>query len=130
MARQSPKTPSWEKKAGFAFGVIFITAIFLAVLFIPVTSPEQTFVFRTILALAAAGVGGVLLGRLDLKGSMNKWTIRAGGALAIFVIVYMFSPGTYKVSMKAIGDNADFLGINFGHVYMGNSEPNSETEEQ
>ena len=83
---------NWEKIAGLVFGVIFVTALLLLNVFIPEPSPTQYATFKTILALAAAGVGGILAGTLYIKGSIQKWSVRAGGALAIFLVIYFFTP--------------------------------------
>ena len=81
----------------FAFGVIFIAFLLIAVIFIPNPTPAQETIFRIVMALAAAGVGAMIPGVLDLK--MTFWTqlvIRAGGALAIFVIVFFYNPATFS----------------------------------
>jgi hypothetical protein len=81
----------------FAFGVIFITFLLVAIIFIPNPSPAQETIFRIVIALAAAGIGAMIPGVLDLK--LNFWTqlvISAGGALAIFVIVFFYNPGTFS----------------------------------
>jgi tetratricopeptide (TPR) repeat protein len=83
---------NWEKIAGFIFGVIFVAAILGLSVFIPDPTPTQYATFKTILALAAAGVGGILAGTIQVKGSIQKWSVRAGGAMALFVIVYFFAP--------------------------------------
>jgi hypothetical protein len=77
----------------FAFGVIFITFLLIAIIFIPNPSAAQETIFRIVIALAAAGVGAMIPGVLDLD--LKFWTqlaIRAGGALAIFVIVFFYNP--------------------------------------
>lgn len=79
----------WEKIAVFAFGVIFISILLALVLLFPHLSPEAYTVFRIIIALAAAGIGAVIPGILDVE---MKGLLRAGGAMALFVIVYFFSP--------------------------------------
>lgn len=55
------------------------------------SNPTETqwFVFRVVLALAAAGVGAVLPGVINVPAGR---VIRAGGALALFVIVYWYNP--------------------------------------
>jgi hypothetical protein len=55
----------------------------------PQPSPFQYATFRTVLALAAAGVAAFVPGFFRLKVGR---TLRAGGALAVFVLVYRFSP--------------------------------------
>ena len=82
----------WEKIAGFIFGVTFVTALLILIVFIPNPTPAQWAIFKTILALAAAGVGGILAGAIQVEGALQKWTVRAGGAIALFVLVFFFSP--------------------------------------
>ena len=89
-----PSAPisKWEKIAGFIFGVTFVTALLILIVFIPDPTPPQWEIFKTILALAAAGVGGILAGTIQVEGALQKWTVRAGGAIALFVLVFFFSP--------------------------------------
>ena len=82
----------WEKITGFIFGVTFVTALLILIVFIPDPTPAQWAIFKTILALAAAGVGGILAGTIQVEGALQKWTVRAGGAFALFVLVFFFSP--------------------------------------
>lgn len=74
----------------FSFGVIFILILLGVVIFNPNPSPFQQFIFRLIAALAAGGVVVMLPGFVEIK--FGKW-LRAGGALAVFVLVYKSSPG-------------------------------------
>ena len=86
------KAPPWEKIAGFIFGLVFITALLTLVVVIPTPTPTQYVVFKTVLALAAAGIGGILAGFLHVEGKMAQMTTRAGGAFALFILVFFFSP--------------------------------------
>ncbi|MCL9777577.1 tetratricopeptide repeat protein [Vibrio methylphosphonaticus] len=88
---------TWEKVAGYLFGTIFIATILTLAVVIEIPNSFQWSVFKTILALAAAGVGGVFTGFLQVQGSIQKVKLQAGGALALFVIVYFFSPATPPV---------------------------------
>jgi hypothetical protein len=78
-----------EKKLAFIFGVVFVVVLLILALFIPNPSDFQYTVFRIVLALAAAGVAAMIPGFLQV--TVSTW-IRAGGALAIFVIVYFYAP--------------------------------------
>jgi hypothetical protein len=80
---------NWEKIAAFAFGVVFIVVMIYIALYVPNPTPTQWFVFRVVLALAAAGVGALLPGLLRVEAPPY---VRAGGALALFVVVYWFNP--------------------------------------
>jgi tetratricopeptide (TPR) repeat protein len=82
----------WQKRQvliAFCFGVIFLVAILAVAIFIPSPTEFQIFIFRVILSLAAAGVGAVLPGLLTVEAPPF---VRAGGAMALFVIVFWFNP--------------------------------------
>jgi hypothetical protein len=77
----------------FIFGIIFVTALLALVIFIPNPTLPQFEVIRIILALAAGGVAAMIPGFLNLKlGVGTNLVLRAGGALAVFAIVYFYSP--------------------------------------
>jgi hypothetical protein len=61
--------------------------------------PEYT-IFRIIIALAAAGVGAILPGFLDVR--FKNW-LRVGGALALFVVVYFFAPAAIPANDPSLG---------------------------
>ena len=83
----------------FIFGVIFVTALLLFVLFVPNPTPPQFEVIRIVLALAAGGVAAMIPGLLKLQlGGGANLTVRAGGALAVFAIVYFYSPAHWASS--------------------------------
>ena len=54
--------------------------------------PEAMFIFRVILALAAAGFAAVLPGFLQIDGKLLSLSIRAAGSLAVFVVIYGVNP--------------------------------------
>jgi hypothetical protein len=78
-----------EKKFAYFFGVIFVVVLLVMAIAVPNPSAFQYTVFRIVLALAAAGVAAMIPGFLQV--TVSNW-IRAGGALAIFVIVYFYAP--------------------------------------
>lgn len=73
----------------YAFGVIFVVAILIITLAIPEPSRFQRAVFWAILSMSLAGVASVITGFIEVK--LGKWLI-AGGALAVFAVVYFFVP--------------------------------------
>lgn len=75
----------------FTFGIIFVTVMLVLSLFFSEPSPFQYFVFRIVLALAASGITASIPGFLEVRVSNG---VRAGGALAVFVIVFFFSPAS------------------------------------
>lgn len=79
---------NWERLAIFVFGVIFVAVLLIIALFYPRPTPFQYTVFRIVLALAAAGVAALIPGLINVKVP----GVSAGGALAVFVVVFFFSP--------------------------------------
>lgn len=89
----------------FVFGVSFLllSAIFAVVAFF-LPKPENPEVvgnflnvMQVILAISASGVAAVIPGFLSVSlqsklGSTGTFGIRAGGAIAVFVIIYLVSP--------------------------------------
>ena len=73
----------------FIFGVVFLAIMLCFAIWFPNPPPFQLKVFMVALSTAAAGIGAVLPGRLNVE---FKSTVRAGGALALFVIVWFSQP--------------------------------------
>lgn len=80
------------QKKVFIFGVILVVAMFVLAIAIPNPTPFQITFFRIILSLAVAGVATMIPGFIELSLSGR---IRAGGALAIFVLVYLINPASF-----------------------------------
>jgi hypothetical protein len=80
-----------ETLLAFAFGVI---CVLLLLVLQPKEGQETT--FRIVMALAAAGIAAVIPGMLNITAkSGTRFTIRAAGAMAVFVIVYLINPGQW-----------------------------------
>jgi hypothetical protein len=95
-------TPLWEKLAAFGFGVIFLIALLtLAVAFPNPTSFQYT-IFRIVLSLACAGVAAVIPGFLLVRTDTLGIAIRAGGAIAVFVVVYLINPAQLVVQPQSV----------------------------
>lgn len=93
--RRAGSVYGWELKAIFSFGVIFALIMILIAITVPRPTEFQQLVFRVVLALAAAGVAPLLPGFLTIK---YKNILRAGGALAVFAIVYFVNPATFVIA--------------------------------
>ncbi len=85
------ETKHLSSKSSFWLGIGLIIAILLLVIFIPCPSASQYFVFRIVIALAAAGLASVIPGIFNINLTNG---ITAGGALAIFAVVYFFDPAS------------------------------------
>jgi len=82
-----------EKLAIGLCAAIFVLLFVVIAFLVPYPTPFQFFVFRVTLALAAAGIGGVLTGFLHVAlGNVDKPWLQAGGGLAVFVVVYLLNP--------------------------------------
>lgn len=80
---------SKERMFALIFGVIFVAAILVIAIRISTPTPFQYAVFRITLSLAAAGFVSMTPGFLTVEVGRN---IRAGGALAVFIVVFFFAP--------------------------------------
>lgn len=85
------------KAVAFIFGVVFIATMLVIALAVPNPTPTQFMIFRTILAICVAGAAALVPGFLEVQ--VGKW-VRAGGAMAVFVIIYFFSPAKLAASGK------------------------------
>ena len=81
--------------AAFCFGVAILGICIAIAVFQPYPSPFLYFVTRVALALAAAGFAVVLPGLLEVQ--LNS-QVKAAGTLAVFCIIYFFSPADLATS--------------------------------
>lgn len=83
------RTHTWELVASFAFGVMFLIAMLVIAILIPRPTGHQMLIFRIVASIAVAGIGAVVPGFLIVNIPPY---VRAGGSLALFVMVYMINP--------------------------------------
>ncbi|HWM94742.1 MAG TPA: hypothetical protein VN493_28575 [Thermoanaerobaculia bacterium] len=57
-----------------------------------VDSTHRFFILRTLAALTAAGLGAILPGFFNIRGKIASLTLSAGGALGLFVLVFLVNP--------------------------------------
>ncbi|WP_417912957.1 hypothetical protein [Candidatus Electronema sp. TJ] len=89
------------KLLAFFFGLCFVAALLVIAVWFPQPTPFQYVVFRSVLAVAAAGVAGVIPGMIRLKAQPGTaLLIHAGGALAVFVMVYLLAPAALPPEEK------------------------------
>ena len=71
---------------------------------------QQAEILRIILALTGGGIGAVIPGFLDLNlNPAGKFALRAGGGLAVFALLYFWSPARWQ-AMPAEGVTASTPG--------------------
>ena len=82
-------TKRTERIAVFIFGVVFVVVLLVLAIVFPEPTPSRYTVFRVVLSVAVAGVAAFLPGFMEANIG-NR--VRAGGAMAVFAVVYFVSP--------------------------------------
>lgn len=83
----------------FVFGCVALATVLWLAFRSESLSNQQFEILRIVLALAGGGVGAVVPGFLDLHLKAGaKLALRAGGALAVFVVLYFWSPAHWQTS--------------------------------
>lgn len=78
--------------ATFAALVIVGLVAFLLIRNQPIADPKLFFAMRVVLSLSAATLGASIPGFLNLRWSGSGLAVRAGGALALFVLTFLYTP--------------------------------------
>src|SRR5215467_3226754 len=91
--------------------VIVGLTVFLLIRNEPIADPRLFFALRVVLSFSAAVLGATIPGFLNLKWSGAGFVIRAGGALALFVLTFVYTPDLVKdqntsVQIKQISKGA------------------------
>ncbi len=81
-----------DRNGVLIFGVAFLVVLLVIALAVPNPTASQLLIFRVVLALAAAGVAWFIPGFIDVNVRLPRIAIRASGAIAVFVIVYLVNP--------------------------------------
>lgn len=89
----SPHSSPGNLKLAFGFSIVAFAALLAITLLQPGWAAENNALFRTLLALAAAGAAATLPGFLNLDVGA---VVKAGGALAAFALVFWFNPENDK----------------------------------
>ncbi len=94
------KTPKWQVVTSVAVGAISVIAILWLSVAIPNPTAWQSFVFRGCFALGLAAVAVIVPGFLNVnaqvRGAGNYFKIVAGGAIAIFIVIWLVNPPPVK----------------------------------
>lgn len=112
-------TKKQERLAVFVFGVVFVVVMLVLIVWIPNPTPPQYDIFKTVLALAAAGIAAFIPGFLEV--TVSGW-VRAGGALAVFFLVLNKNPaslvvnGPLAVSMGSFTSNVGKVVLDLGRI--------------
>jgi hypothetical protein len=88
----------------FIFGVVFVVVLLVVSFSVPNPTPFQFIVFKVVLALAVAGVAAMIPGFIEFN---IPTYVRAGGALAVFAIVFFKNPATLVIQKV----DPDFISV-------------------
>jgi hypothetical protein len=86
------KTPSWQLITGIIIGVLFSLLILALAIIIPSPTPTQFFIFRGMFAVSLSAIAAIIPGLLNIESRFHKMSIRATGAIAIFILVWLLNP--------------------------------------
>lgn len=90
----APYQPAtWEKICAYAgAGFVFILASILLLRNKPIADPTLAVVLRSLTSIGVASIGAAIPGFMHISLSLRGVAIRAGGALALFLLTFMFTP--------------------------------------
>lgn len=95
------KPATWERILAAICAVAILVLVFIVVLRkTPFTDQNQVVLIRIVLSLAVGIIGAVVPGFLQVNLSGKGVVIRAGGALALFVITFFFSPRVLPLAVN------------------------------
>jgi hypothetical protein len=104
--------PQWFDRAAASLAALVIIglAAFLLIRNTPIVQPQLFFALRVVLSLAAAILGATIPGFLKLEWKGGGLIVRAGGALALFVLTFMYTPnlGNAAPPEAKVGVTTDF----------------------
>lgn len=85
--------PRWLLPAGFIIGILAIAVVLILIVYNPNPSRPQLFVFRILIALGGAAFSMSISGFVTIQLNLpSKGYIIAGGSLAVFIILFFFTP--------------------------------------
>jgi hypothetical protein len=87
-SRKTPKATQIQLAICSALALVIV----LLVLLTPNLNPIQQFYLRIVIGLAAAGIAALIPGFFEIELNWLRNTIRAGGAIGIFLLIYGFNP--------------------------------------
>ena len=100
------KVPVWQLITSISIGVLCVLGVVLLSVMIPNPTEWQGFVFRGCLALGLAAIVAIVPGFINInariKGFSSYMKVVAGGAIAIFVLIWLVNPP----SMQSAQNNA------------------------
>lgn len=91
--RQHHVMPLWERIAAVVSGLVFLITLLVIAVLVRSPTPFQVYVFRVVLSLAGGSFGVLIPGFIETRVPLPRnGMIRAGGGLAVFLLLYWFNP--------------------------------------
>src|SRR4051795_5304423 len=88
-----PPPPQFDRIAATGAALLIVgLAVFLLVRNEKIADPQLFFVLRVVLSFSAATLGATIPGFLNVRWSGGGLAVRAGGALALFVLTFVYTP--------------------------------------
>jgi hypothetical protein len=92
-AQDQNRVTKWQRIISVVVGVVAVAGVVVLSVLLPNPTPWQQYVFRGCLAIGLAALGALVPGFLNVALKMKGYlTVMAGGSLAIFVLLWMYSP--------------------------------------
>jgi hypothetical protein len=120
--------------ASFAALVVVGLVVFLLVRNEPISDPRLFFGLRVVLSFGVATLGATIPGFLNLSWSGSGLAIRAGGALALFVLTFVYTPNlvtdqktnqpTQIINQNSTGPQSPPIANNQGKINIINGTKN------
>src|SRR5712671_7619399 len=89
----SEGSPQFDRIAATCAALVVVgLAVFLLVRNEEIADPRLFFVLRVVLSFSTATLGTTIPGFLEIGWSGRGLAIRAGGALALFVLTFLYTP--------------------------------------
>ncbi|ELU3246161.1 hypothetical protein SJ809_003859 [Salmonella enterica] len=91
-AKDLKETPRWQLVTGLCVGLVFSLIILALVVIIPNPTPVQIFTFRGLIAISLAAIAAIIPGLLNVETRFQRFSVRATGAIAVFVLIWLINP--------------------------------------
>ena len=89
----SQRSPQFDRIAATCAALVVVgLAVFLLVRNEEIADPRLFFLLRVVLSFSTATLGATIPGFLEIGWSGRGLAIRAGGALALFVLTFLYTP--------------------------------------
>ena len=91
-AKDLKETPKWQLITGVCIGVSFALMILVLAVLIPNPTTTQFFIFRGCFAISLAAIAAIIPGLLNVETRLQRFSIKATGAIAVFALMWLLNP--------------------------------------